>query len=77
MTNEELERRIAVLEDRQLTQWFARRVDRDLTEIGVSQYEQTRKLDHIQTTLVEQLRSLAQLVGQVLDRLPEPDQAGD
>jgi uncharacterized coiled-coil protein SlyX len=88
MTNEELEQRIAALEhDHGRTRWYTGRVDRDLAEIATTQTEHTRRLERIEGKLIahdgrfdsmdSQLRSLTQLVGQVLERLPEPDDTHD
>lgn len=77
MTDDELANRVAAA-----TRWYVGRVDRDLAEIGTTQVEHGRKLDDLigdvqelkgmhQSTQAE-IRSLTQLVGQVLERLPEP-----
>jgi hypothetical protein len=84
VADDELERRVAGLEhEHRLTRWYIGRVDRDLGEIGGTQAEHTERLERVETKLVEhtgrfdsidaQLRSLTQMVGQALKRLPEPD----
>lgn len=81
MADDELERRLAGVEhEHRLTRWYIGRVDRDLAEIGGKQAEHSEALERIETTLTEhggrfdsidaQLRSLTQLVGDVLKRLP-------
>jgi DNA-binding ferritin-like protein (Dps family) len=75
--DDELEQRVRQLEhDHRLTRWYTGRVDRDLAEIAATQQEHTELLTGIVGTLDStsaQLRSLTQMVGEVLRRLPEPD----
>lgn len=83
-----LERRVHDLErGHDLTRWYTGRVDRDLAEIATTQIDHTRRLDSIEAkqqehdgrfdSLDAQMRSLTQMMGQVLERLPEPGQNGD
>lgn len=78
---EDLERRVRQLEhDHRLTRWYTGRVDRDLAEIAATQAEHTESLNRVESTLTEhagrfdsldaQMRSLTQMVGQLLRRLP-------
>jgi hypothetical protein len=73
----ELEHRVRQLEhDHRLTRWYTGRVDRDLAEIAATQQEHTELLTGIGGTLdstAAQMRSLTQMVGEVLRRLPGPD----
>lgn len=75
--DEELEQRVSQLEhDHRLTRWYTGRVDRDLAEIAATQAEHTEVLTaHTGRfdSVDAQLRSLTQMVGEVLRRLPEPD----
>lgn len=86
MADDDVERRLRDLErSHDLTRWYTGRVDRDLAEIATTQVEHTRRLDSIEATQQEhtgrfdsidaQLRSLTQMVGKLVDRLPE--QNGD
>ncbi|MBA8932194.1 hypothetical protein BC739_009453 [Kutzneria viridogrisea] len=71
-----LERRVRQLErDHHLTRWYTGRVDRDLAEIAATQGEHTQTLtSHTGRfdSVDAQLRSLTQMVGEVLRRLPGP-----
>lgn len=79
--DEDMERRVRKLAvEHAETRWLALRVDDDIKEVRA-------ELRDMNTTLVThtgrfdsvdaQLRSLTQLVGDVLRRLPEPEQDSD
>ena len=84
MSDDEMERRLRDNERaHDLSHWHARRVDRDLAEIGAMQTDHTRRLERIEAKLREhtarfdsldaQLASLTMMVGDVLNRLPAPE----
>jgi hypothetical protein len=79
--DDELERRVRKLTvEHAETRWLALRLDDDVKEIRGVQREHTARFDSIDQELQEHrgrfdsieavLRSLTQMVGQVLDRLP-------
>lgn len=84
VSEDELRRRLDALEhEHRLTRWYTGRVDRDLAEIAATQLDHTDRLERIErvqitqggalSSIDAQLRSLTAMVGQVLDRLPEPE----
>lgn len=84
VSEDELRRRLDALDhDHRLTRWYTGRVDRDLAEIAATQLDHTDRLERIEQVQITQggalgsidaqLRSLTAMVGQVLARLPEPD----
>lgn len=87
--DDDMELRLRELErDHRLTRWYTGRVDRDLAEIATTQAEHTATLKkHTELlqahtgrfdSLDSQMRSLTQMMGEVLKRLPHaPDENGD
>jgi hypothetical protein len=79
MADEDIERRVRKLTvEHAETRWLALRLDDDIKEVR----DEVRAVQNVQTehtarfdSVDMQLRSLIQLVGQVLERMPEdPDQ---
>ncbi|MGB3439040.1 MAG: hypothetical protein WBA97_09850 [Actinophytocola sp.] len=81
MADEDVERRLRKLTvDHAETRWLALRLDDDVKElrselrqVSDKQTEHTGRFDSIDA----QLRSLTQMVGDVLQRLPEPGDSTD